>query len=168
MPLMSQRSARRHAPAMRYPVHRSAWLAGTLVSLSAAGGLGLAAWMLWGAAQWPRGVLQGAWLVWLLATVAAFRFWVRMPVGALAWDGHAWELHGPGGGSVRGALTLHLDLQRCMAVCLTPLAGKAQWIWLERGCAAAHWLDLRRAVYSRAETGVSDAAEHASGHADPV
>ena len=168
MPLMNQRSARRHAPATRYPVHRSAWLAGILASLSAAGGLGLAAWMLWGAAQWPRGVLQGAWLVWLLATVAAFRFWVRMPVGALAWDGHAWELHGPGGGSVRGALTLHLDLQRCMAVCLTPLAGKAQWIWLERGCAAAHWLDLRRAVYSRAETGVSDAAEHASGRADPV
>ena len=168
MPLMSQRSARRHAPAMRYPVHRSAWLAGTLASLSAAGGLGLAAWMLWGAAQWPRGVLQGAWLVWLLATVAAFRFWVRMSAGALVWDGHAWELHGPGGGSVRGALTLHLDLQRCMAVCLTPLAGQAQWIWLERGCAAAHWLDLRRAVYSRAETGVSDAAEHASGRADPV
>ncbi|MDP2768276.1 MAG: hypothetical protein Q8O81_00390 [Giesbergeria sp.] len=165
---MNQRSARHHAPAVRFPVHRSAWLAGVLACGSVAGGLALAAWTLWGSASWPLWMPLGAWLAWLLATGAVWRFWVRMPVGILAWDGGAWELHGPQGGSVRGTLTIHLDLQRRMAVCLVPLVGVTQWLWLERGSAAAHWLDLRRAVYSRPATGVSDVAEHASGRVDPA
>ncbi|WP_461161840.1 hypothetical protein [Simplicispira piscis] len=165
---MNQRSARHHAPAVRFPVRRSAWLAGALACGSAAGGLAWVAWMLWGAAPWPLWIPMGTGLAWLLITGAAWRFWARMPVGTLSWDGGAWELLGPLGGSVRGTLTTHLDLQRRMAVCLVPLAGRAQWLWLERGHAPAHWLDLRRAVYSRAVTGVPDAAEHASGRAGPV
>ena len=152
------RSARHTAPAVRYPVGRSAWLAGMLGLWSLAGLLVLVAWTALGASSHPRSLIGGAFLLWLLASTAAWRFWARLPVGLLAWDDGTWELHSLRVSGLRGTLTVHLDLQRHLAVCLHPEGARPQWVWLERHRAPHHWDELRRAVYSRPGTGIADTA----------
>jgi len=145
---------------VQYPAGRSAWLAGVLALWSLAGLLALAAWARWGASAQPSWVVAAALLLWLSASVAAGRFWARLPQGMLAWDGQVWELRCERAEAVRGTLTVHLDLQQRIGVRLEPEELPPQWLLLERHHAPARWGDVRRAVYSRAGAGIADAVSH--------
>jgi len=161
MPSMIRPSPHHRAPAVQYPVVRSAWLAGALALWSLAGLLALTAWGWLGAFAWPLQVIGGCILGWLLLSMLAWRFWARLPVGMLVWDGQAWQLQS---GRVLGSydtLTVQFDLQRWIGVCLRSANARPQWIWLERQSAPIRWGDLRRAVYSRPGTGNADATNPA-------
>lgn len=145
---------------MQYPAGRSVWLAGVLALWLLAGLLALAAWIRWGASAQPPWVVASALLLWLSVSAIAGHFWLRLPQGTLAWDGLAWELRCERAKAVRGTLSVHLDLQRRMAVRLDAEESPSQWLLLERHRAPARWADLRRAVYSRPGAGIADAASH--------
>jgi len=61
-------------------------------------------------------------------------------------------------------VVIQLDLQRRMALAF-PEGHPAVWLFVERSQDAARWLDLRRAVYSRATAALSDSAAQAAGDA---
>ena len=133
-----------NAPSVSYPVGRPRW-AGLLAAgvwLTAA-----AVSVLWtysaDAPGWRQCVAAAA----LLATGAwALLSWLRSPRGELGWDGTAWIWPS---GSGTGGLDVALDFQNVLLV-RRPGAGSAHWLWLERSRCPHRWLDLRRAVYSRA------------------
>jgi hypothetical protein len=133
-----------NAPSVTFPVERPRF-AGL-----AAGGVwlaGAAATLLWilqaDAAGWRQALavaalaLAGVWALWA---------WLATPVGELRWDGTSWT--GPAGSSA-DMLEVALDLQRVLLVRMAP-GGRAQWLWLERSRCPHAWMELRRAVYSRA------------------
>ena len=89
---------------------------------------------------------------WSVVVALALRFWRALPTGDLHWGGAHWELKSAGR-SVDGAcLCVHADLQRFMLVRLESADQPPCWLWLERRAHPERWNDLRRAVYSRAET----------------
>lgn len=104
--------------------------------------------------------------LWLLAAAGASHFWWRQPRGVLQFDGQAWTL-GPTAKSFSGPLALSvppevlLDLQAHLWVRIVPSGHSSQWLWLERSSQPERWMDLRRAVYSRARSGVDNADETA-------
>lgn len=148
---MSAGTERYPAPAVEYPVARSKRLAGALLALHATSLAVLAAW-LWQGAGAQRPAALPALLLWGAAAALAARFWLRQPVGSLAWDGAAWTLSRHAGQAadqaLGGAVVVQLDLQRQMALAF-PLARPALWLYVEHSGHPARWLDLRRAVYSR-------------------
>ena len=139
------------APAVEYPAARSARLAAVLVVLHAGSLAIVAAWCLLGAGTLRIAALLVL-LLWIVAAALAARFWIRQPVGCLAWDGMAWHLRTIGGMPADQALgtvvVVQLDLQRQMALAF-PHAEPTVWLFVEQRCHPARWLDLRRAVYSR-------------------
>jgi hypothetical protein len=139
-----------------------------LVLWSVAGWSALAAWSYEGASAQPAWSVGAAWLLWLLTSAIAWRFWSALPRGMLIWDGKTWTLHVEQGVVLWGALTVALDLQRRLLVCLRAADGSRRWFWLERCRDGARWGDLRRAVYSRPKHGVADASRQASKGVGPV
>lgn len=160
--------SRLRAPAVQYPVGRSAWLC-TLVGLwSLAALLALVAWAALGAHGQPQGLVAGVFVLWGLVGASAWRFWMRLPAGVLAWDGQLWELRQERTAGIRGSLTVHLDLQRRLMVRLQASDGRSRWVWLEARHAPGLWSDLRRAVYSRPGTGFADMAGSAQQQSGPA
>lgn len=155
---MSVRASRNKAPAVQFPVGRSPWLATVLAMGSAVGLLALLAWMRWGASAHPVWIMGVALLLWLGSSGAAWRFWSCLPVGVLLWDGAGWSLQQGRKSLQSSPLTVQLDLQRRICVCLRPATGPRCWIWLEQRSAPGQWSSLRRAVYSRAGAELVDAA----------
>jgi toxin CptA len=141
-----------NAPSVSYPVGRP-----RLAGLLAAGLwlVGASATALWlqqvDAPGWRQGVAATA-----LAVIGAWalRCWLRSPSGELRWDGAGWT--GPAG-AAGGALVVALDLQRMLLVRWQAPASP-RWLWLERSRCPQRWLDLRRAVYSRARPQALSAA----------
>ena len=142
-----------NAPSVSYPVGRprvagllaaALWLAGAVVTL-----------------LWLREAADPGWRQGLAATMLAItgawalRSWSRSPQGELRWDGTSWTW--PGGAGATG-LDVALDLQRILLVRRRE-SGAAHWLWLERSRDPQRWLDLRRAVYSRARTEAPDGAK---------
>ncbi|MGJ7493960.1 hypothetical protein ACSFA8_02695 [Variovorax sp. RT4R15] len=85
----------------------------------------------------------------LVAGVAAGLAWLRPCMGELHFDGQSWRL--AGADTIDAARLLPaLDLQSRLLVRLAAPGQRPRWCWLERQSAPHHWLDLRRAVYSRA------------------
>ena len=135
-----------NAPSVSYPVGRPRfagllaaclWLAGAAVAL------------LWlhqaDATGWRQAVMAAALLAiggWALLS------WLRSPQGELQWDGAAWTGL-PGLGAGAAGLDVALDLQRVLLVRFRA-SRSAHWLWLERSRCPPRWLELRRAVYSRA------------------
>ena len=125
----------------------------------------VAAWVGFGArdAVLSAAVALG---LWLLAAVGAAHFWWSQPLGVLQFDGQAWTL-GQTAKSFSGPLALSvppevlLDLQAHLWVRIVPIGHSSQWLWLERSSQPERWMDLRRAVYSRARSGVDNADETA-------
>jgi hypothetical protein len=84
----------------------------------------------------------------------------------LQFDGQAWTL-GQTAKSFSGPLALSvppevlLDLQAHLWLRVVPIGHACQWLWLERSSQPERWMDLRRAVYSRARSGVDNADETA-------
>lgn len=164
----------RSAPSVSYPVGRSrlgvCWLAGLWLAGLAAG----LAWLIpgpvdgWRAAVWAAALAGCA--VW------AWRWGAGQARGRLIWDGSAWHWRG-GCGADDGAgspdadqaltLSVRLDLQRLLLVrCHAPASSSARprWLWLERGADAAHWLAMRRAVYSPAPHEAAMLAQGRASH----
>lgn len=154
----------RRAPAVLYPLGRSVALGVVLAGWLLAGAAVLAAWLAGGAVlSWGPVVMAGG--LWLAAAVSVVHFWRQQFVGALRWDGQAWALEGEGPEKIFRALSappeVLLDLQAHLWVCVSPLGHRRTWLWLERTSQPERWLDMRRAVYSRAVPGTDNADENA-------
>ncbi len=155
----------RRARSVQYPLRRSRILGVLLLTLLFAGAGVVAAWVSYGA----RDVFLSATValgLWLSAAAGAVHFWWSQPRGVLQFDGQAWTL-GPTAKSFSGPLALSvppevlLDLQAHLWVRIVPSGHSSQWLWLERSSQPERWMDLRRAVYSRARSGVDNADETA-------
>ena len=155
----------RRAPSVQYPLRRSRVLGALLLALLFTGAGVVAAWVGFGArdAVLSAAVALG---LWLLAAAGASHFWWRQPRGVLQFDGQAWTL-GQTAKSFSGPLALSmppevlLDLQAHLWLRVVPIGHSSQCLWLERSSQPERWMDLRRAVYSRARSGVDNADETA-------
>jgi hypothetical protein len=149
----------RRAPAVLYPVRRSMALGVALVVLLTAGAAVLWAWLAEGATlSWVPVCTAGG--VWLMAATGAVHFWRQQFVGSLRWDGQGWVLESDGPEKIFRALSAQpevlLDLQAHLWVCVSPWGHHRTWLWLERASQPERWLDMRRAVYSRAVPGADN------------
>ena len=132
-----------NAPSVSYPVGRPR-LAGQLAAgLWLVGAASTFFWLREAGPAWGQAAAATA----LMAIgIMALLSWWRSPRGDLHWDGTAWT--GPAGGAL-DSLDVALDVQRALLV-RWQAAPSAGWLWLERSRCPQRWLDLRRAVYSRA------------------
>jgi hypothetical protein len=133
------------APAVSYPVGRSSFHGWLLALISFAGALAGLLWRFqtnppaW--RQWIFGV------IWSGTALSAGLAWRHSRCGSLRWDGQAWSLTGLDA-PFFGEVTVHLDLQWCLLLCLRAENRWRRWIWLERGGEPTRWNALRRAVFS--------------------
>lgn len=157
------RSSRRPPP-VSYVLRRSAALAVVLVLLLFLSGSALAVWSIQGAGIvfWPMFV---GWGLWGLAAAGALQYWLGQFRGVLRWDGLHWQLDGLQPQGVPWVLSFSpevlLDAQTHLWVCVSPAGHSRIWLWLERSSQPERWMDLRRAVYSRAKPGADNADETA-------
>lgn len=159
-------SSRKSAPAVAFPVMRSAalaWVVGAILAVAA--GV-IAAWAVTSGTvdSRPWSWLCAAVGAWALAALGAGHFWLTQLRGELRWDGSGWLLSVGEAGqtdSRSGVLKERpqplIDLQTHLWLVLKAADGKRVWLWLERAHHPQRWLDLRRAVYSRAHSGTGPA-----------
>lgn len=154
---------RRRAPAVVYPLRRSRVLGVLLAVILMVSVAACSAWALRGAPSWWLVAAAGG--SWLLAAGGVIHFWMLQWRGAIRWDGQCWSLeraapHAPST-AILGAPEVLLDLQSHLWVHARPTGGGAVWLWLECSAQPERWMDLRRAVYSRASPGADNADETA-------
>lgn len=93
-------------------------------------------------------------MAWFAAALGIFQFLRQLPVGELAFDSVDWYFSDPAGQEKVGSVRVRFDGQHCLLLCFEDDLNKADWLWLEDSFSAHQppnsWLDLRRAVYSRA------------------
>lgn len=104
--------------------------------------------------------------VWVAAIFGATHFWRGQLCGALCWDGQDWSVEDarhPAGGPVVLASSpeVLLDVQSHLWLRLVFRQRRPCWMWVQRSSQPERWMDLRRAVYSRAKPGVDHADESA-------
>jgi hypothetical protein len=133
-----------NAPSVTYPVERPRFAGLLAAGLWLAGGATTLAWLH--ASQFAGWRHAAAVAALVVTGSGALLAWWRSPQGQLQWDGTAWT--GPAGTGI-DAVEVTLDLQRVLLV-RARTGRAAHWLWLERGRCPHRWLDLRRAVYSRA------------------
>ena len=154
----------RRAPAVRYPFGRSATLGVGLAVVLLASATGLVVWAFRGANASSTWVLIVVFL-WFLALLGAFHFWSSQRVGILGWDGQSWTWETVVPKVETSVLSappqVFLDLQSHLWVSVVPMARVGVWVWLERSPHPERWMDLRRAVYSRAISGADSPDETA-------
>jgi toxin CptA len=137
------------APAVAYPAGRSGYLTSVLFGLLL---LGAAAIAFYGyftySPQKPlvwQLSLMG--LVWLASALGVWQFIRHLPAGELQFDGANWYFE-----DKIGDASVRFDGQNCLLLCFQNELKKKCWLWLEERFDPMHWHDLRRAVYSRAES----------------
>ncbi|MGJ7542759.1 hypothetical protein [Variovorax sp. LT1R16] len=138
------------APAVSYPVGRSRDADRLLFGLWALG-----AACAGGAVLQLDDILGGRAALLALSVLFAggAALWLgrsAMP-GALRFDGRDWSLGGVSP-TLAARAEVCLDLQFLLLLRLVELERPQRWLWLERRAHPSRWLDLRRAVYSRAPT----------------
>jgi len=136
-----------NAPPVTYPVGRSRFQAVAQGGLWLLGVATVVGWC-WqvDALGWRQGVAA---LAALGAGLLALHGWWKTPSAVLCWDGQHWFwTHHGVVWTVR--VSVHLDLQHHLMLCLRPGAGRPLWCWAERASKPALWRGLRRAVYSPA------------------
>ncbi|MCO4094590.1 MAG: hypothetical protein HEQ37_13180 [Acidovorax sp.] len=108
--------------------------------------------------------LHVAIVAWVLAALGAGHFWFSQFIGNLRWDGAGWALDNgdPGSpdsrsGALQGPPEPLIDLQAHLWLVCVAADGRRIWMCLERAHHPQRWLDLRRAVYSRAHSGTAPA-----------
>lgn len=136
-----------------------------LAALALAGALVLVAWDGLGTRAAHLSIVV-ALCLWVSAMAGATHFWWSHPRGVLQFDGQAWTFNRVAPpSSVPLALAappeVLLDLQAYLWVRILPVGHSPLWLWLERSSQSERWVDLRRAVYSRASPGVDNADEAA-------
>jgi hypothetical protein len=103
-------------------------------------------------------------VTWLAAALGIFQFLRQLPVGELEFDGVHWyfadkvghkKVHNERVDNERvGSVRVRFDGQNCFLLRFEDDLNKVNWLWLEAGFSAypdsSDWLDMRRAVYSRA------------------
>ena len=157
---MSAGTRRYPPPATQFKLVRSRVFGLFLFLLQSAALGNLAAWMFWGlelSGDRISAATSGAFLIWLAATAACTWFWLRQPIGSLAWTGNDWQFHPlpDGSGSLKDPSPLgdtvatSFDLQACMLICISD-ARRTTWFLVCRAHDPSQWLALRCAVYSPA------------------
>ena len=136
-----------NAPPVNYPVGRSRFQTRVQGALWLLGAATVAGW------SWQVDVLGWRQGVAAMAVVGAGLLavygWWKTPATALRWDGQQWFWTGSDVDcTVR--VSVHIDLQHHLLLCLRPDAGRSLWCWAERASQPALWRNLRRAVYSPA------------------
>lgn len=127
------------APAVAYPVARSARAGLVLAVLAGLAAAPVLWWVGQGAPLWPALL---AWAAWAAAATGAWLQWRRMPKGELRWDGQAWWwADARGERAIRPRM--RLDLQ---SVILVQADGSGGWHCLESRMLPSRWGDLRRAL----------------------
>lgn len=148
---MSQKT--RNPPSVRYPALRSVALGIFLSAIALAGASAWAAWALQGAGLHGVRIAVVA-CVWTAAALSAFQFWRLQFTGHIRWDGLAWTMQAlnqeRGSWSLACPPEVFLDLQTHIFLRTTSVERRSVWLWLERSSSPERWLELRRAVYSRA------------------
>jgi hypothetical protein len=138
------------APAVRYPVPRSARAGRVLAALCAMPVLPFAiGWMSGGVSA---AALTAIGAIWLVAGSVAVAQWRGMQAGQLRWDGQTWWWHpGPQAHADEHAVSieLRLDLQAAVLVRMVGAPNGVCWRWLDRTVAPGLWGDLRRALCQR-------------------
>lgn len=86
-------------------------------------------------------------VAWLSSVFFAWQFIRQLAKGELDFDGVHWYL-----GEKVGVLSVRFDGQKCMLLRFEDDLKNVDWLWLEAQFESNHWHDLRRAVYSRAES----------------
>ena len=139
---------RHNAPPVVYPLGRSRFLGGFLLTFWLAGLVSALLWL--SAMHQPDWRLLLAGCSVLFAGFAARTAWNNLPGGQLAWDGNAWHWESPGyqTGAGEHSLSVIADFQQHLLLRLENQAGASLWLWVEQGAMPERWLDLRRAVYS--------------------
>jgi hypothetical protein len=160
----------RHSPAVLYPLRRSGALGWAVAAVLLVGAAGLFGWALQGAAGAISAVAAWAALgVWVLAAVSALHFWWHQASGWLRWDGQSWTLEPDSPHVTALALSsapeVLVDLQSRLWVSVHLSHCGHAWLWLDRSIQPERWMDLRRAVYSRARPGADNADETAPASA---
>ena len=154
----------RRPPPVSYPLRRSAALAVVLGSLLLLGGGALVAWSVQGAVK-PLVLMVGGWGLWVFGVAGAFQCWRSQFCGVLRWDGQHWQVDALHPQGVPWMLSrppeVHVDAQTHLWMCVMPSGHGSIWLWLERSSQPERWMDLRRAVYSRARPGADTADETA-------
>ncbi len=133
-----------NAPAVTYPVGRSAIRALISLVLWLAGLAAVMAWSVLGRVQFT--LLAGP-LV-MGAGALAWWGWWQSGNGELCWRTDGWQLRHRQTVS-EGAPEVVLDLQASLLLHWCGAQGNT-WLWLDRRVAPRQWDALRRAVYSRA------------------
>ncbi len=86
---------------------------------------------------------------WLISAVVGWHFIHHLPQGELDFDGENWYFLGQ-----VGATSVRFDGQNCLLLRFEDDLRSGYWLWLEERNSSQKephlWLDLRRAVYSRA------------------
>lgn len=158
------RLSRQPSP-VQYPLRRSRILGVLLAALVLAGACVLVVWVVLGTRAGHLSILV-ALCLWVPAIAGATHFWWNQPRGVLQFDGLAWTLDRVASlTSVPLSLSappeVLLDLQGYLWARILPVGHSPLWLWLERSSQPERWMDLRRAVYSRASPGVDNADEAA-------
>lgn len=103
----------------------------------------------------------------IVVGLALARFWRRLPVGELVWDGGAWWWHATGREHALALLEVRLDLQRALLLRGVDATGAGvHWWWAEAaGHDAPRWHLLRCALYSSSppRPGPASSSEAATG-----
>jgi hypothetical protein len=98
-------------------------------------------------------------MAWLAAALGIFQFLRHLPVGELEFDGADWYFADKVGDEKVdnervGFVRVRFDGQNCLLLRFEDDLNKVCWLWLEARFSARQdpndWLDVRRAVYSRA------------------
>lgn len=154
----------RRPPPVSYVLRRSTALAMVLGCLLLAGCSVLAVWSIRGAGTSTWLVFVG-WALWVLAVAMALQCWRSQFCGVLRWDGLHWQLDDLQPSGVPWPLfqapEVLVDVQTHLWICVLPAGRGRVWLWLERSSQPERWMDLRRAVYSRARPGADNADETA-------
>lgn len=130
------------------------------------GAAGLCGWISRGAGGAPSAAAALAALgLWLVAALCALHLWWNQFSGALRWDGQFWALETGQPGSTPQPLSVApevlVDLQSRLWVYVRFSERGHTWLWLDAASQPERWMDLRRAVYSRARPGADNADETA-------
>lgn len=150
-----------HAPAVSYPTGRSGYLAVALYGVLFLSVVPASLYFFNTSTPskplvWQLSLIG---IAWLAAALGVFQFLRQLPVGELEFDGAVWYFSDKVGhekveNERAGLVRVRFDGQNCLLLRFEDDLNKVDWLWLEARFsvhqASNYWLDVRRAVYSRA------------------